>query len=292
MQKLIKQIRQYAKISQQDLADQLNVSFATINRWENFRATPNKLAQSKLYEFCVENHVPIYDFIIQRISEESSHIQPEENRILLYHGSKSGINGNIVPVSRPRCDFGSGFYMGTEVAQPLTLICDFEKSKFYILSIQMNGLNKLELPCDLEWAMTIAYNRGKMQKISGTALYEKYCYQFKNKDIIIGSIADDRMFYVLDNFFLGNITDLALIKSLSALQLGKQYVAITEHACNSIRVEKEISLSYLERRFLQDVSQTNRTKGISLANSICKDYRREGLFFDEILEYAKNNPSM
>ena len=43
----------------------------------------------------------------------------------------------------------------------------------------------------------------------------------------------------------------------------------------------------MERKFLRDESETNRTKGVSLANDICKNYRREGMFFDEILEEAK-----
>ena len=106
----------------------------------------------------------------------------------------------------------------------------------------------------------------------------------KMYDVIVGSIANDRMFYVLDNFFLGNITDQALVMSLSALQLGEQYVAITEKACSHAAIEAEIALSDLERVFLRDVSESNRVKGVNLANEICKNYRREGLFFDEILK--------
>ena len=41
----------------------------------------------------------------------------------LFHGSRSGIVGKIAPISRPECDFGRGFYLGTESSQPLTLIC-------------------------------------------------------------------------------------------------------------------------------------------------------------------------
>ena len=102
----------------------------------------------------------------------------------------------------------------------------------------------------------------------------------------IGSIANDRMFFVIDNFFQENITDTALINSLSALQLGKQYVALTEKACEAIKVEKEIELTYFEKKVLQKVSERNRQKGIELANEICKSHRREGKFFDEILEDA------
>lgn len=32
--------------------------------------------------------------------------------MILYHGSKSGIKGDIAPKSRDACDFGQGFYMG------------------------------------------------------------------------------------------------------------------------------------------------------------------------------------
>lgn len=287
MKGLIKKIRLWAGLSQQELGEKLGVTFATINRWENGKAIPNKLAQTKLYEFCRENSVPVYEMTLQRIQNEADLLELEDNRIILYHGSKSGIRGKIAPISREKCDFGAGFYMGTEPAQPLTLICDFEKSRFYIVSIAMDDLATIEVPANLEWSMLVAYNRGKMERIKGTDIYEKYRRFCENKDVIIGSIANDRMFYVLDNFFLGNITDLALIKSLCALQLGRQYVTVTQRGCDAVRIEKEISISYLERRFMQDASEENRAKGIRAANDICKNYRREGEFFDEIMDRAK-----
>lgn len=287
MNTLIKAIRSYTKLSQQELADKLGVTFATINRWENARAVPNKLAQAKLYDFCKEMNVPVYDMMMQRIKNEVEQLQLSDDRIVLYHGSKSGIEGQIAPVSRKKCDFGAGFYMGTEPMQPLTLICDYEKSKFYVMSASLKGLSVLEIPADIEWAMVVAFNRGKMDEIRDTGFYDKYHKLCSNKDFIIGSIANDRMFYVLDNFFQGNITDLALIKSLSALQLGRQYVAVSQAGCQGVRIEKEISISYLEKKFLQDISEENRAKGVVTANDICKNYRREGKFFDEILDEAK-----
>ena len=287
MQKLIKHIRDYLGLNQADFAEKLGVNFATVNRWENGRAIPTKLAQAKLYDYCKEQGVPVYQFVLDKIANEAASVNLEDGRILLYHGSKSGIVGDIAPKSREMCDFGKGFYMGTEPGQPLTLICDFEKSKFYIVSIDTNALDTVEIKADLDWAMLVAFHRGRMDKIEGTDFYEKYSRIDAGKDLVIGSIANDRMFYVLDNFFMGNITDMALVNSLSALKLGKQYVATTEKACASVRIEREISLSMMERRFLQDESDANRQKGIALANDICKNYRREGNFFDEILDEAK-----
>ena len=287
MQKLLKHIRDYLGLSQADFAEKLGVNFATVNRWENGRAIPTKLAQAKLYDYCKEQGVPVYQFVLDKIANEAASVNLEDGRILLYHGSKSGIVGDIAPKSREMCDFGKGFYMGTEPGQPLTLICDFDKSKFYIVSIDTNALDTVEIKADLDWAMLVAFHRGRMDKIKGTSFYEKYSRIDAGKDLVIGSIANDRMFYVLDNFFMGNITDMALVNSLSALKLGKQYVATTEKACTAVRIEREIPLSMMERRFLQDESDANRQKGIALANDICKNYRREGNFFDEILDEAK-----
>lgn len=284
MQDLIKKIRSHMNMNQTEFAELLNVTFATVNRWENGRALPNKLAQDKIYDLCKEYDVPVYDMVLEKIEAASGSIELEKGRVLLYHGSKAGIEGKIAPKSRKQCDFGEGFYMGTEPSQALTLICDYESARFYIVSILVDNLAVLDVPADLEWAMIVAYNRGRMEKIKGTSFYRKYQEMTKDKDLVIGSIANDRMFFVIDNFFIGNITDAALINSLSALELGKQYVAVTQKGCDAVRIEKEISISYLEKLFMKEVSETNRVKGSSLANDICRNYRREGLFFDEILD--------
>ena len=286
MRDLIKKIRSHMNMNQTEFAELLNVTFATVNRWENGRALPNKLAQDKIYDLCKEYDVPVYDMVLEKIEEASGSIELDKGRVLLYHGSKAGIEGNIAPKSRKQCDFGEGFYMGTEPSQALTLICDYESAKFYIVSISVDNLAVLDVLADLEWAMIVAYHRGRMEKIKGTPFYSKYQEMTKDKDLVIGSIANDRMFFVIDNFFIGNITDAALINSLSALELGKQYVAVTQKGCDAVRIEKEIPISYLEKLFMKEVSEANRVKGSSLANDICRNYRREGLFFDEILEQA------
>ncbi len=267
------------------MAKKIGVQFATINRWENGHCQPTRLAEEGLYALCEDFNVPVYDMIIEKIKREVSSLTIEEGRVLLYHGSKSKLIGDIAPISREKCDFGKGFYMGTTPEQPLTLICDFEESKFYVVSIDARKLAIIEI-ADIDWAMVVAYNRGRMEKIKGSKFYNKYSSMTSDKDLAIGSIANDRMFYVIDNFFLENITDAALVNCLSALQLGKQYVAITKKACKAIKVEKEITLSFFEKKVLRKASEENRQKGIELANEICKSHRREGKFFDEILNDA------
>lgn len=204
--------------------------------------------------------------------------------ITLYHGSKSGIHGSIAPISRDRCDFGQGFYMGTDRTQPLTLICNYPNARLYTLSVDLSDLKVLDVDVGLEWALLVAFNRGKMESVKESSIYKRFKKNAGDYDLIIGYIANDRMFVVLDRFFNGEITDLALINSLSALELGKQYVALTEKACRNIKVLEEQVISEENREKLKKESADNRSKGVAMANEICRKFRREGRFFDEILK--------
>ena len=105
-----------------------------------------------------------------------------------------------------------------------------------------------------------------------------------NYDLFIGFIANERLFITLDKFFNNEITDEALIHSLSALDLGKQYVAVTEKACKGITIIKEESISTEDRKNLKIKSEKSREEGIELTEQIGIHFRRIGLYFDEILE--------
>jgi DNA-binding transcriptional regulator YiaG len=49
---LVKEVRRQLELSQQGLAHALGVSFATVNRWENGKTTPSKMARTVWKQFC------------------------------------------------------------------------------------------------------------------------------------------------------------------------------------------------------------------------------------------------
>ena len=49
---LIKEVRIKMGFSQEDLARALGVSFATVNRWENGKTSPSKLAYAQFDLYC------------------------------------------------------------------------------------------------------------------------------------------------------------------------------------------------------------------------------------------------
>lgn len=174
--------------------------------------------------------------------------------------------------------------MGTDKSQPLTLICNYPEAKIYTLSVDLTDLKILNMEVGLDWALLVAYNRGKMESVKDSQIYKRFASLDNGYDMIVGYIANDRMFVVLDRFFNGDITDMALINSLSALKLGRQYVALTKRACENIRILREQELSENDRDKLKRESEANRSQGIALADEMCRKYRREGRFFDEILK--------
>ena len=272
---MIKTIRALLGLNQEQLAKQLGVSQVTVNRWENQKSKPSAMAQKQLYDLAVTNHLELDQYIVKSVT--SDHVD------VLYHASRTGITGQLQPISRRRCDFGRGFYMGTDPMQPLTLVCNEKKPVFYTMKINMEGLEVLDINVGLEWAMMIAYYRGYMDAVKGSNIYNKYSHMADGYDIITGYIANDRMYQVLTDFFEKRITDTALVESLSALNLGKQYVAITQKACDQIEIINSKPLETLELMLLRDKSVIRRKEGISLAEEIVMTHRRDGKFFDEIL---------
>ena len=278
MNKLIKTIRQSAKMNQEQFAKVLGTTSLSVNRWENGKTQPNKMAQTQLFEFCKINNIDMSDFITKQIKREF-----DDDKLIVYHGSKKGLQGKIEPISRESCDFGKGFYLGSNPAQPLTLICDEDKPVLYTMKLNLTGLKVLKVEMNLEWAMLIAYYRGYMDEVKGSKIYKKYEKMVDGYDVILGYIANDRMYRVMKSFFEKEITEVALIHSLSALDLGYQYVCKTQKACDQLEIIDKKELTSLELAILRDKSIVRRKKGIELTEEILMKYRREGKYFDEIL---------
>ena len=212
--------------------------------------------------------------------------------MLLYHGSKSGIQGNIRPISRNACDFGSGFYMGDKPDQPKGLIAAYPHNKFYEIEYDVDGLIEKNFGDDytsqIDWAMFVSYNR-EPERI---AQYEKLCAKYmeynESNDMIVGLIADDKMTQVMNLFFGGIMCDKAFLDALRYVKLGKQYVLKTDKACEKGRfhIQSEHKLTDAEIKLIR-AQNTNRVNQLNhLIDQIQTKYRRaqDVKFFDEILE--------
>ena len=278
MKNLIKAIRSSADMSQERFASALGTTPLSINRWENGKARPNKMAQTQIYNFCKERDIDAAA-LIQNIKADGNN----DNRLILYHGSAKGIIGDIAPISRKECDFGRGFYMSENTVDALTLVCNEERPKLYTLELDMSGLRVLTVDKGIDWALLIAYYRKEIEDAKGGGVYEKYAQMAEGYDLIVGYAANESIYTQLSRFFNKTLTDSALINCLNALKPARQFAAVSEKACRQIKIIKEEELTQLELLLLTDIGVRRRKAGIALAEEIELKYRREGRFLDEIL---------
>jgi DNA-binding transcriptional regulator YiaG len=54
---ILKAVRKELGVSQETLARDLNVSYATLNRWENNKVKPSRLAMEKLKDYCATSKI-------------------------------------------------------------------------------------------------------------------------------------------------------------------------------------------------------------------------------------------
>ena len=57
-------VRKKLKLSQKQLASAINVSYSTINRWENGHVITSNLAVKSFYDFCENNFIDIPDGLL------------------------------------------------------------------------------------------------------------------------------------------------------------------------------------------------------------------------------------
>lgn len=54
---IVKRVRSELSLSQEQLARELNISFSTINRWENGKSQPSQMAKELFFSFCISQNI-------------------------------------------------------------------------------------------------------------------------------------------------------------------------------------------------------------------------------------------
>ncbi|MCM1231582.1 MAG: DUF3990 domain-containing protein [Ruminococcus flavefaciens] len=206
--------------------------------------------------------------------------------IILYHGSKSGIVGDIRPESRETCDFGKGFYMGTEPMQAKSLVTRFDNPQIYTVRLRLSEIPEskiLRLDDDREWLYTILACRGAMSA-KNIPSARKLLADLKKYDVIIGKIADDSMKEALSAFYENSLTDEGLTVCLQKADYGLQYVAKTEFACSKIDILSEKRLFGREKQDAISYGITTRNRCIGIVEKMQTEFSDRGEYMHDIIQ--------
>ena len=78
MKDLIKAIRDASMMNQVEFAQALGTTPVSINRWENGKSKPNKMAQKQIYTLCMEHDIELAPIILK----QKTWTEPSEKLVL------------------------------------------------------------------------------------------------------------------------------------------------------------------------------------------------------------------
>ena len=271
--------RYLLNLSLEELSKEINIERITLFRIESKQTYPNSKTMDIIYSYIYEQGIKINEIKSTFYDEEMARGK------LLFHGSKSFIDGEISPnKGRKYSDFGQAFYCAESVEQVSSFVTKFEDSCLYIIDFDEQGLKRYEFEVNQEWMLAVAYFRGTLEKYKNHPKIMQIINKIKNVDYVIAPIADNRMFRIIDQFIEGLITDKQCEHSLASTHLGKQYAFLTEKATSQLKILERCFISSKERKDLNKVKISNNELGENKVKEAMKTYRNQGKYIEEILD--------
>lgn len=263
-----------------ELANELGIDNTTLSRIVNGEVDPSSETLEAIYNFAYENNIKFNELKEMLYKEEAF-----KGNVVLFHGSRSGINGPInLRLSRDNNDFGPGFYLGESMKQSISFVSKSPSSSEYIFSFNTRDLKSIKYDVNRDWMLTIAYFRNTLKNYKDTKIIQKLISKLDGIDYIIAPIADNRMFQIINNFIQSDITDEQCKHCLAATNLGYQYVLISDKAIKNLKLLEHCYIPSLEKHHhLIEKEEFNKLaeNKVKLARI---EYRGKGKYIDEILK--------
>lgn len=263
----------------QEFANEVGVSYSTVCRWKEPRETVSLANLEKIYEYAFKKRIRL-----NKIKEQLFREECLENHVLLFHGAKTDISGDIsVEKSRKNNDFGRGFYCGESLEQSAMFVSNFPHASLYMLDFDKTGMRELRLGVEQDWMLMIAFFRGKLTAYENHPMIRRILNRLNGIDYVVAPIADNRMFQIIDSFIEGEITDVQCQHCLSATNLGNQYVFLTQRAADRIQVLRKCYLASVEKEAY--ISLRSEDTGVSndKVKIARRQYRGQGKYIEDIL---------
>lgn len=272
--------RELLGTTKEEFADLLGVSRMALNNWMTGKNNVSDQNKASFYNFAFKSGIRFSKIKEQLYREETS----EKSHILLFHGAKSRLEGELsIKKSRKNNDFGQGFYCSESLEQSAMFIAAFPESSLYMLEFDKTGLKGRRFGVSREWMLTIAYFRNRLGEYSESEIMKDLIAQNKDVDYMIAPIADNRMFEIIDSFIDGEITDVQCQHCLSAMNLGNQYVFVSEQALEKVTILERCFLAGEEKAYYlktkKESGELNRDK-VKVAR---RQYRGKGKYIEEIM---------
>lgn len=269
------------KITETELGEELGVTYETINNRKSGRKNIDMSNKEKLYSYAFSKGINFNNIYEQLIKEDC-----KENHMILFHGAKKTFT---MPIdfqnnSKENNDFGIGFYLGETFEQAANYISFIDMNKVYCFDIDLTNLKLYKFNVDLEWMITIAYFRGRLEEYKDCAFVQAIINKINNCDVVIAPIADNRMFDLIAEFVEGTLTDEQCRHALAATNLGFQYVLKTNKSVSNVELIKEMYVSKKEKEQCIKTRISLTDNGLQKVRMARITYKGKGKYIEEILK--------
>ena len=262
------------RINASELSEKTRISRTTLEEIKRTgKASPSVC--EKFYAYIYEKGY--------RINSTKETLLKENNPNVLFHGSKKGLSEVTHTGARDKCDFGKGFYLGETYYQALTFVFGNDNSSIYSFEYSLEGLQIKNFDCSLDWMLAICYYRGTLDEYLPNERVSDIVKEIETADLIIAPIADNKMFYTMAQFTEGEINADVALHSLSASNLGLQYIFRTKEALSKLHPIEKYYLCNPERNDCRKRS-TERGYEIDTKLKLAKREYKTGLYIEEILK--------
>ncbi|MDR1111569.1 MAG: DUF3990 domain-containing protein [Deltaproteobacteria bacterium] len=160
--------------------------------------------------------------------------------MLLYHGSNQAVK--IPKVAKPQrgLDFGSGFYLtpNSDQAKRFSKIIK-NRFKTGIPTVSVYEYDELSAQTSLQIAVFSSPNREWLEFVRDNRLKS---YDGPQYDVIIGPVANDRVFPTIQALVMMQFTVEAALVALRPFKLFTQYCLATEKALSVLRFVNFLTL--------------------------------------------------
>lgn len=268
-------------LSMDAFAEDLGVSRMTVNNWLSGKKDISEKNIASFYEYTFRKGIRLNLIKEQLYREELTKEWP----VLLFHGAKTRIDGPLrTDCSKRRNDFGAGFYCGESLEQSAMFVATYPTSSLYMLRFCPQGLSGKEFGVSREWMLLIAYFRERLGAYADSEVIRSLVQTLEGVDYIVAPIADNRMFEIIDQFIDGEITDEQCRHCLSATNLGKQYVFVTEAALRQVELLERCFLTEAEKEFYLFSRQAGYEMSRDKVKVARRQYRDAGKYIEEMLQ--------
>ena len=270
----------YKGITETAFAQQLGIQRSTLYNWKTRKSQPTGSSLELIYGYIYKS-----GFRLNSLKEQMFKDSVRRGSVVLFHGAKASFREEVsLSYSGTDNDFGQGFYLGESLLQSASFVCNYPKASVYVAELKMgNDLIIKEFEVDTDWMLTIAFFRGKLEQYKDSPKLKVLAEEVGKADIIRAPIADNRMFQILDEFIDGNITDLQCKSALSATNLGKQYVIVSENGLKNLRITHHCYLCSEEKRdYLAEKDEFNKVS-TQKVKFVKREFAGKGKYVEEVL---------